>query len=320
VGVTLHLTVKVNIYKYVGILILMVEIKEIRKGTKKYYYLVHSFREGKKVSKKQIYLGDTIPKDIEEEKRKFVQEFYKEKFLKDINKIKQNFSKEYESFPKSAKEKSKETFAIKFTYNTQKIEGSTLTLKETANLLEHGITPSSKPVRDVKEAEAHKKVFFEMMNYEKELNLGILLKWHKILLNDTKSDIAGKIRNHNLAIARSKFIPPIYFELDALINEFFDWYKQEKAKLHPVELAALVHLKFVTIHPFTDGNGRISRLMMNFILKKNKFPMLDIPYEKRTGYYNALERSQIRKDNGIFVQWFFRRYLQEFKKYFSNKD
>lgn len=293
----------------------MVELKEIKRGKKKYYYLVHSFRVGKKVSKKQIYLGDSIPENIMEKKNKFIQEFYKEKFLKDLDKIKRNFFKEYNFLPESAKEKSRENFAIKFTYNTQRIEGSTLTLKETANLLEHGITPSSKSVRDVKEAEAHKKVFFEMIDYEKELNFGIVLKWHKILLENTKSDIAGKIRNHNVAIAQSKFKPPTFIELNALLNEFFEWYSKEKNKFHPVELAALIHLKFVTIHPFTDGNGRISRLMMNFILKKNKFPMLDIPYEKRTGYYNALERSQTKKDEGIFVQWFFRRYLQEFKNY-----
>jgi Fic family protein len=293
----------------------MVEIKEIKKGTKKYYYLVHSFRKGKKVSKKQIYLGDSIPPDIEEKKKKFIQEFYKGKFLKDLDKIKENFSKEYKSLPESAKEKSRENFAIKFTYNTQRIEGSTLTLKETANLLEHGITPSSKPIRDVKEAESHKKVFFEMLDYKKELNLGTIFKWHKTLLENTRLDIAGKIRNHNVAIAQSKFKPPTFIELDSLLNEFFEWYKKEKDKLHPVELAALVHLRFVTIHPFTDGNGRISRLMMNFILKKNRFPMLDIPYEKRTGYYNALERSQIKKEEGIFVQWFFRRYLREFREY-----
>ena len=82
-----------------------------------------------------------------------------------------------------------------------------------------------------------------------------------------------------------------------------------------VELAALVHLKFVTIHPFSDGNGRISRLMMNFVLHKHGFPMLDIPYEKRTGYYNALERSQVKKNDLIFLQWFFKKYADSQKRY-----
>ncbi len=110
-------------------------------------------------------------------------------------------------------------------------------------------------------------------------------------------------------------MPPMPLELDFLLKEFFDWYNENKNKLHPVELAALVHLKFVTIHPFTYGNGRISRIMMSFVLKKNNFPLLDMPYTKRSGHYNALERSQVKKQDSIFVQWFFKRYLQEYKKY-----
>ena len=293
----------------------MVEIKRIKKGNKEYFYIVHSYREGKSVKKKQFYLGESIPRDIEEKKKEFMQEFYKLKFLNDIDSIKDNFNSEYKSMPNSAKEKSKDTFATKFTYNTQRIEGSTLTLKETANLLERGITPSSKPIRDVKEAEAHKKVFFDMLDYERDLNLQIVLKWHLDLMKETKEDIAGKTRNHNVAITRSRFTPPMHIEIDTLLKSFFDWYSKEKRNLHPVELSALVHLKFVTIHPFSDGNGRISRLMMNFILKRNKFPLLDIPYTKRDSYYNALERSQVNKEDNIFVQWFFRRYLSEFKRY-----
>lgn len=293
----------------------MVELKETKKGNKKYFYLVHSYREGKSVKKKQFYLGENIPKDIEDKKKEFMQGFYKEKFLGNIDNIRTNFNKEYNAMPLSARKKAKDIFSVKFTYNTQRIEGSTLSLKDTARLLDEGITPSSKPLRDVKEAEAHKKVFFEMLNYDKDLNLQILLKWHSELMSQTAKDIAGKTRNHDVAISQSKFKPPMHLELGILLKEFFDWYNKEKRTSHPVELSALVHLKFVTIHPFTDGNGRISRLMMNFVLKKFNFPMLDIPYIKRDSYYNALERSQINKDDNIFIQWFFRRYLAEHKKY-----
>ena len=154
-----------------------------------------------------------------------------------------------------------------------------------------------------------------MLDYSDNLNLQIILKWHKDLLKYTNDDIAGKIRDYDVAIAQSKFKPPIYLELDFLLKEFFDWYNKNKLKIHAIEFAALVHLKLVTIHPFGDGNGRISRLIMNFVLKNNKFPLLDIPYTKRSGYYNALERSQIKKEESIFVQWFFRRYIEAYKKY-----
>jgi Fic family protein len=293
----------------------MVTIKKRKVGKEKYYYLEHSYRDKGKVQKKQKYLGKEIPTEIDDLKKEFLSELYKEKWLEDIDKIKKSFSKEQKIMPKSSKEKNQETFAIKFTYNSQRIEGSTLSLKETADLLERGITPSSKPIRDVKEAEAHKNLFYEMVKYKKSLNRQIVLYWNKKLLEQTKPDIAGKIRNHQVEIARSKFLPPFPSELEVLLHEFFKWYNDNKSKLHPVELAALVHLKFVTIHPFGDGNGRISRIMMNFVLKSFNYPFLDIPYEKRTSYYNALERSQVKKEERIFLQWFFKRYLQEYKRY-----
>lgn len=84
-----------------------------------------------------------------------------------------------------------------------------------------------------------------------------------------------------------------------------------------MELAAQVHLKLVTIHPFSDENGRISRLMMNFVLHRHGYPMLNIPYEKRRGYDKALEKAQIKKDDTPFLQWFFRRYEKEHKRYLN---
>lgn len=293
----------------------MVTIKKQQKGKHSYYYLEHSYREDRKVKKKQKYLGKEIPKDIESLKKEFILEIYNDLWLDKINLINKNYSKEKKQMPASAIEKELDSFMVKFTYNTQKIEGSTLSLRDTANLLEKGITPSEKPIRDVKEAEAHKKVFYNMLGHKKDLSLQICLLWNKILLEDTKSDIAGKIRNHPVAISLSKFIPPMPLELDLLLNEFFEWYNKNKQKLHPVVLASLVHLKFVTIHPFSDGNGRISRIMMNFVLNKNNYPMLNIEYKNRNSYYGALERSQVKKEDSIFIQWFLKKYLKEYKRY-----
>lgn len=293
----------------------MVVVKKVERDNRKYFYLVHSFRKGSYVKNKQTYLGKTIPVDIEKRKEEFMKEHYREIFLDDLNKIHNNFEKEYNALPASAKEKFQDIFAVRFTYNTQKIEGSTLSLKDTSKLLEDRITPSSKPIKDIREAEAHKQVFDEMMEYKGDLNLKIVLEWNRRLLEQTKPDLAGRIREHQVAISRSEFIPPLAIEVEFLLREFFEWYDKNKKKLHPVELAALVHLKFVTIHPFGDGNGRISRLMMNFVLRKNKFPLFDITYAQRSSYYSALERSQVKKEDNIFIRWFFRRYIAEHKKY-----
>src|SRR3989344_3078950 len=282
----------------------MVAITIKYRGREKYYYLEHTFRENNNFKKKILYLGKELPKNIEELKKNFLSEIYKEKWYKILDSIKDNYSREIKLMPKSAREKELASFMIKFTYDTQRIEGSKLTLRETANLLEKGITPKEKPLRDVKEAEAHKEVFYEVLNYQRNLSLQVILHWHKKLFSKTKEDISGKIRTYGVAISGSRFVPPSPIELTLLLNDFFKWYNQAKNKVHPVELAGLVHLKFVTIHPFSDGNGRVSRLLMNFILNKHEFPMLDIPYESRNYYYHALERSQIKGNENIFIQWF----------------
>ncbi len=293
----------------------MVKIRKKKIRNRTYYYLEHSIKEGKKVRKKEKYLGEKLPRNLEEVKRDFIFEIYEEKWFPIFDKIKRNYSEELKKTPKIAKQKEIETFAIRFTYDTQRIEGSTLTLRETADLLEREITPKAKSLIDVKEAEAHKKVFYEMLRYEKDLTYQIVLYWHKILFDLTKPEIAGKIRQHQVAISGSKFIPPFPAEIYPLIREFFKWYNKNKNKMHPVAIAGLVHLKFVTVHPFADGNGRIARIMQNFVLNRKGYPMLNITYENRTSYYNALERSQIKEDENIFLRWFFRRYNKEYKRY-----
>lgn len=293
----------------------MATIRKKIKNKKSYFYLGHTIRKGKKIEKKELYLGKEIPKNIEEIKRKFLYEIYKEKWQEFLEKIKEEYQRELKKMPLSIVEKELESFSIQFTFDSQKIEGSSLTLRETGDLLERGISPKGKPIHDIKEAEAHKRVFEEMLEYPKDLSLSIILKWHKELFKDTKPDIAGKIRNYQVAISGSKFKPPYPVEIYPMLRDFFKWYQKNKKILHPVELAGLVHLKFVTIHPFGDGNGRISRLMMNFVLHKNGFPMLNISYKNRSSYYTALERSQIKNNEFIFLNWFVKRYIKENNKY-----
>ncbi|MBN2488931.1 MAG: Fic family protein [Methanosarcinaceae archaeon] len=296
----------------------MTVIRKKVQGKHTYYYLEHSFREAGKVHKKEKYLGKSLPKNIEDLKQEFMIGVYQERWFDKLDKIKSEFLKQEKTIPKSARDKETNIFAIKYTYDTNRIEGSTLTLRDTADLLENGITPNSRSLSDVKEAEAHKNVFYEMLDYNKDLSLNTILYFHKKLFEHTKGDIAGIIRSHQVAISGSSFMPPFPAEVYPLLMEFFSWYDRNKDKMHSVQLAALVHLKLVTIHPFADGNGRIGRLMMNFVLHRHDFPMLNIPYEKRTGYYNALEKSQRKEDENKFLQWVFKRYLYENKRYLKS--
>ena len=295
----------------------MVSIK--KKKDKKgnvYYYLQQTIRKKGRVEYREKYIGKQIPKNIDELKIRLFRESYKELY-DSIELIKNNYIKEIKNMPRSIKEKSLVLFATRFTYDTQRIEGSTLSLRDTANLLEKGITPKDKPIEDIKEAEAHKKLFYKLLRNKKDLSYNIILEWHKELFQDTKSDIAGNIRKYRVGISGSKFIPPLPVEIYPLLIDFFKWYNQNKnkqEKLHAIELAVLVHLKFVTIHPFGDGNGRISRLMMNFVLNKKGYPMFNIPYEGRNSYYNALERSQTKNEWNHFLLWFMKNYIKSNKR------
>lgn len=293
----------------------MVSVRKKTIGKRAYFYLEHSLRKGKKIEKRELYLGTKIPENLEEVKIKFLAGIHRERWHPTLDKIMERYQKEIKQTPKSAVEKELETFTVRFTYDTQRIEGSRLTLRETADLLERGVTPKGKPIQDVLEAEAHRRVFYEMLTFKKDLSLSLILYWHKELFERTKPDIAGRVREHQVAISGSKFVPPLPVEINPMLREFFGWYARNKTRLHPVEFAALVHLKLVTIHPFADGNGRISRLAMNFVLNRGRYPMLNIPYERRNSYYNALERAQLKNNDGIFLQWFIKRYVKEHKRY-----
>ncbi|MBI2579527.1 MAG: Fic family protein [Candidatus Aenigmarchaeota archaeon] len=293
----------------------MAIIRKRKIGHTDFFYLEHSMKINGKVGKKEKYLGKKIPKNIDEIKNHFMNEIYQEKWYKKLDEIKTNFKKYIQKLPEEIREKYIEQFMIKFTYNTNKIEGGSLTFKDTSKLLHDNITPSDKPVKDIKEAENHRKVFYTILKFKKDITLEKVLEWHYNLFSDTKPNVAGKIRNYPVGISGTDVELPLPVELNVLLKEFFNWYNKNKEKLHPVELAALVHYRFVSIHPFGDGNGRISRLLMNFILHRYGFPMLDISYKNRDSYYTSLERSQKRKNENIFVQHIIKRYIKDYKNY-----
>jgi Fic family protein len=295
----------------------MVVLKKRGISGKTYYYLGHSYREEGKLKYKETYLGDKLPAPTQlvKMKKELLLSIYKEKWFKKFEMIKKIYSNDWKKMPKEVKDKFLESFVVRFTYDTNKIEGSSLSFQDTAELLERHISPKNKPIRDIKETEAHKKVFYQMIDLKGDLTLETLLKWHKEMFSETKPQFAGKIRDFRVYISGSRHTPPPPEEVKSKLADLFKWYSIEKGKMNPVEMAARIHLKFETIHPFGDGNGRIGRLMMNFVLNKAGYPMINIKYTNRRGYYTALERSNVKEDETVFVQWFFRAYIKENKMY-----
>ena len=275
-----------------------------KKGNEEYFYLQHSVRSGKKIITKEKYLGKEIPKNVDEIKSDFMKKF-ENNLYKKLERVKINFQEEWKKLPESIKEKEKEEIAIAFTYNTNAIEGSTITLNETREIIHDKIAPN-KPLRDVKETEAHSKVFLKMLDRKEEITNKLLLRWHKEIFNETKPDISGEYRNYLVRVGY--YIAPDWQDIKKMMDSLIEFINTNK-KINPVELSAIAHYRFERIHPFGDGNGRIGRLLMNYILWHSGYPMLIIEYKKRNSYYKALQ-----KNEEGFVKYFIRRYLSVHKK------
>ncbi|MGI0141947.1 MAG: Fic family protein [Candidatus Micrarchaeales archaeon] len=285
-------------------------IKTIKRAGTTYYYLEHSIREGNRFYKKRKYLGKKLPSNLAKLKEQLIEDLYNEKWYKEFDKIKMCYRKTLAKTPQSVRENNLEAFMVRFTYDTQRIEGSKLSYPDTVKLLIDKKTPENAGLYDIKEAERHREVFYAILKEKNDLSLDTVVNWHRNLFSETKGDLAGKIRKYPVLINRTDFVPPKAERLDDLLEDFFSWYHRVEDEMHPVRLAALVHLKFVTIHPFGDGNGRVSRLMMNFVLNRFGYPMIDVKYTDRFGYYTALKRSNTVDSERIFVEWFFRKYLE----------
>ena len=274
---------------------------------KGYYYLDHSFRSSGKVIHKRKYLGKELPKNLEEIKEIFLRECMQEGIFKKLKSIQKNFSREWKKYPESIKKEFLIDLSVSFTYNTNAIEGSTITLHETEEIIKRKISPN-KPLRDVQETINHSKTFFKVINEKSKLSADMLLKWHKEIFLDTKPDIAGKYRDYLVRVGNYR--APDWQDLDKLMKEFFFWYNKNKKVMHPIELAARAHYKFEKIHPFGDGNGRIGRLIIAYILRNGNYPLLIIEYKKRKSYYRALSKSE-----NDFLGWFIRSYVRAHRRY-----
>lgn len=285
----------------------MVSVIEKKNGTKKVYYLHMTLRSKKGYKNLDKYIGIKLPVDLRTQKLNFFIDSQKEQ-LDNISELISKSNSQKSKLPKTVQENQLFDFAVKFTYNTNRIEGNTLSLKDSYLLLRDQISPP-KSMRDIKETESHQKLFLELIKKNQQITYQNLLNWHYLLFKDTKKDIAGKIRNYQVGISGCKFLPPSPTELSAELTDFFKWYNKNMNKHHPVVLAGLVHLRLVTIHPFGDGNGRITRLLMNIVLNNNNFPLFIIDYKHRKNYYSALEKSQTKDDDSYFLSWFIKSYL-----------
>jgi len=189
----------------------------------------------------------------------------------------------------------KEYYKIGLTYASNALEGNTLDLVETKVVLEDGITVAGKPLKDHYEAVGHAKAFDKIIDLSKntiftEDDIKLL---HKLFYNQIDDENAGKYRSSQVIITGSDIELPKPEELNYKMSEFVKSLPTIKETLHPVEYAAMVHIIFVNIHPFVDGNGRVARLLMNLALLQSGYNIVVIPPIVRTDYISALKDSNM---------------------------
>lgn len=183
-------------------------------------------------------------------------------------------------------------------YTSNAIEGNTLTRKETELVIDNGITSTSKPLRDYIEAVNHAKAFEKIITFleqDNNINENFMLNIHKIILTGLDNDNAGFYRNCRVRISGSTVIMPNPIKVPDLMSEFYNWLN-ENMNNEPIT-AILAHLKFVSIHPFVDGNGRCARLLMNTILLKFGFTPIIIRPTDRKKYLSVIEQFQLKGDD-----------------------
>lgn len=187
----------------------------------------------------------------------------------------------------------KDYYKIGLTWTSNALEGNTYTESETKVLLEDGLTVGGKPLRDTFEVLGHGKAYdfmFTLIN-NKDITEEHVNNLHKLFYSDIEPNYSGKYRDMNVIITGSNYPVTDYRNINTEMKKLCKWIKEERYNYHPVEFAALLHKRFVFIHPFKDGNGRVARLLMNTVLIQDGYLLAIIPPILRNDYISLLEKA-----------------------------
>ncbi len=198
----------------------------------------------------------------------------------------------------------REKLFLDWTYNSKAIEGTTLTINETKVVLE-GITVGGKTMREHLEVINHRDAISyveDVMHKEEPFSEWQIKNLHRLVLKGIDDSYAGVYRDQQAFISGAVHTPPPPFKIQEEMDVLMSWYDGKAQSLHPIVLGAMLHAIFVGIHPFIDGNGRTSRLLLNLELMKSGYPPIIIRVENRLAYYNALNKVHTTKDYADFIE------------------
>lgn len=279
---------------------------------KMYFYLTENKRENGKWKKVRKYLGIQSKAGFEKPRKTKPKPILSSRERKIVDLIQKRYTAKFRIGP-SLWKKEKDRL-ISFIYNTNAIEGNTLTLKETTSVLA-GKKIKAKP-RDIKEVKNMKKCIDYLFAYRGEIDEELVLRLHKMEMKGTLKE-AGKYRHMDVRVGN--YICPPHAQIPKLMKQFIEWHDSTEKNTHPFELAALVHTRFVRVHPFRDGNGRMARLLMNFVLLKNKYPLVNIFNDEKILYYLVLREVDAKKRLKPFVKYLYKVFLKQYQEFALKK-
>lgn len=201
-------------------------------------------------------------------------------------------------------QKLKERFQVEMTYNSNGIEGNTLTLNETYWVFQEGITVKGKTLKEHLEVKDHKRALerlYQMVESPLEISLNekLIKDLHHAVIEMSEDFEDYEYRNTDVFISGSDHHPPLPSLVPAQMKELIKWTRDEQSRYHPIEFAALLHHRFAQIHPFLDGNGRSARLLMNLFLMKAGYPLVIILKNDRQKYYRVLRQADDGRYKGL---------------------
>ncbi|MDA3780676.1 MAG: Fic family protein, partial [Bacteroidales bacterium] len=215
---------------------------------------------------------------------------------KDLLKEKLNILSSFRPINKTLLDKIRENFQVEMTYNSNAIEGNTLTKKETFWIISEGLTIKGKSLKEHLEVKNHKEALdflYELNDVSKKNTISehLIKQIHSLVVKEADSDIAGVYRNGDVFISGSDHTPPSGFKVSGEMEKLIKWINKEKDNYHVIELSAMLHHKLVAIHPFWDGNGRTARIIMNILIMHLGYPMTIILRNDRQRYYRVLSEA-----------------------------
>lgn len=268
---------------------------------KKMNYIISNRRnmgKWKKISK-FIGSGDLEKSDINRLKKEFEIElkvnrdyqYLKKGQVLEIESLKEIYNRGIKKLSPEEFTKFEKSFFTELTYNSNAIEGNSMSLEETSVVVNENLSPEGKTLREIYEAKNHVKALEFIRDYRGEINELFILKIHSIILKDISKNFAGRYRENPVRVVGSDFRFPSPEKVPQLVRNLLYWYQKNKKTMHAFELAVIFSMKFVSIHPFVDGNGRVSRILMNFILQKKGYPWINVYNKQRQKYLNVVRKA-----------------------------